>query len=165
MSGTITNQAGEYRFMLSGLGRYSVFANDARAGYSMFGTGHASGVVELTPEHPEAELRVELPPKAGFLVVHLTDRTTGTVISLVRAKVMLAERADSPLFEETLNTAACEAWNPECAFLIPPDKQLLVHVSSEGFQEWDESVGKGKVLLLPSGARLTWDIKLDPLRP
>jgi hypothetical protein len=47
--------------------------------------------------------------------------------------------------------------------LIPPDKNLLLHVTSDGYREWDESAGKGKPLHLDSGARITLDIQLDPL--
>ena len=47
--------------------------------------------------------------------------------------------------------------------LIPPDKNLLLHVTSDGYREWDESAGRGKSLRLASGVRITLDIQLDPL--
>jgi hypothetical protein len=47
--------------------------------------------------------------------------------------------------------------------LIPPEKNLLLHVTSDGYREWDESAGRGKPLHLASGARITLDIQLDPV--
>ena len=46
--------------------------------------------------------------------------------------------------------------------LVPPDKNLLLHVSSDRFREWDESAGMGKPMFLPSGNRLTLDVQLEP---
>jgi hypothetical protein len=72
MSGTYTNQAGEYRFGPMTLGSYFVFADDREAGYSQFSTpladsyGHRLSV-ELTQDHPETQLRIDLPPKAADL--------------------------------------------------------------------------------------------------
>src|SRR5580700_1671898 len=60
---TRTNDAGEYRFEnVPWWGRYMVYADDENEGYSSFSTGPAGDgsppEVELTPEHPEAEMRV-----------------------------------------------------------------------------------------------------------
>lgn len=111
-------------------------------------------MVELTPEHWEAEHKVQLPPKAGFLEIHLTGRRTGASIFGMRVAVMAMENPESPLF-----TMSCESGH---VILVPPDKNLLLHVSSDGFREWDESIGSGKPLYLPSGTRLILDIELDP---
>src|ERR1700692_2228959 len=69
---TRTNDVGEYRFEnVPWWGRYTVYGEDENEGYSSFSTGPAGDStppeVELTPEHPEAELRVLLPPRAGFI--------------------------------------------------------------------------------------------------
>ena len=47
--------------------------------------------------------------------------------------------------------------------LVPPDRNLLLHVKSDGFREWDESLGTGKPLNVPSGSRLKLDVQLEPL--
>jgi hypothetical protein len=47
--------------------------------------------------------------------------------------------------------------------LVQPDKNLLLHVTSDGFREWEESAGRGKLLRLSSGTQLTLDIQLEPL--
>jgi hypothetical protein len=46
--------------------------------------------------------------------------------------------------------------------LVPPDRNLLLHVKSDGFREWDESIGTGKPVNVPSGNRVTLDVQLDP---
>jgi len=155
---TRTNDAGEFSFeSIAWWGRYTVYADDEDAGYSSFSTGPSGGlspVVELTPEHPEAELQVLLPSKAGFIQVHLTNRETGAGISAMRVALMLQENPASPVF-----TMSCYSNH---VILVPPDKNLLLHVTSDGFREWNESTGKGKVVHLASGARLKMDVQLEP---
>ena len=82
---TRTNNAGEYRFnKLPRWGRYIVYADDEKVGYSRTSTGPIGDThpteIEITPEHPEAEFNLYLPPKAGFIRIHLTNRTTGSTI-------------------------------------------------------------------------------------
>ena len=100
---TTTNERGEYRFVnLPWWGRYTVCAEDEDAGYSTFSTGcigqSQPPEVELTPEHPEAELRVHLPPKAGFLRVNLSNRKTGSVIPAMRVVVTTSGNPPSLIF-------------------------------------------------------------------
>src|SRR5436309_9126314 len=154
---TKTNDAGEYRFEnLPWWGRYTVFADDEEAGYSNLHRETVSGPseAEITPEHPEAGLNLSLPPKSGFLRIELTNRETAAGISTMRITVMAAENPGSPLF--TLN---CHS---NRFILLPPDKNLLLHVTSDGFREWDESFGEGKLLLLPSGTKRTIVVQLEP---
>ena len=68
--------------------------------------------------------------------------------------VMLMGHPESSLF-----TMSCASNH---VVLVPADKNLLLHVTSFGFREWDESVGKGKPLHLPSGTRLTLAVQLEP---
>lgn len=156
---TRTNDAGEYRFEnVPWWGRYTVYGDDENEGYSSFSTGPAGDTappeVELTPEHPEAELRVLLPPRAGFIQIHLTNQRTDAGISGMRVALMLPESPASPFF--TMSYASNHV------ILIPPDKDLLLHISSDGFREWNESIGKGKPVHLASGARLKIDVQLEP---
>lgn len=161
MSETTTNQAGEYRFQHLPLGKtYSVFADNTKAGYQRFGPA-AAGIAELTVDRPDAELRLDLPPKVGILVIQLTDRTTGAIIPRVLVKVKVSDAPDSRWSELWADSSNC-LFSPDCAVPVTPDKPLLVHVSATGFHEWDESVEKGKPLLIHSGGRVTWDIQLKP---
>jgi hypothetical protein len=162
MTQTVTNKDGEYRFQHLPLGqKYSVFADNTKAGYPRFGPAPA-GAVELTASHPDAELRVDLPPKVGVLVIHLSNKTTGAIIPRGLVKVKVLDAPDSRWSEVWADSSNC-LFFPDCAISVPPDKQLLVHVSSAGFREWDKSAGKGKPFLVHSGARLNWDIQLEPL--
>jgi hypothetical protein len=161
---TMTNQAGEYRFRHLPLGqKYSVFSKKAKMEYPRFSPPPAA-LIELTGDRPDAELRVDLPPKVGTLTIHLTDQTTGAVIPRTLVKVKVADDPDSRWSEVWADSSNC-LFYPDCTIPVPPDKQLLVHVSSTGFHEWDESSGNGKPLLVHSGARLTWNIQLEPIEP
>lgn len=158
---TKTNDAGAFRFEHLPLGRYTVFAEDQEAGYSSFSTPPASPgplqQVELTPDHPAAEFDLHLPPKAGFLQIHLTNRSTGLPVSGVEVTVLSAGNPPRFLFSGE--------WPSSQPILVPPDKDLLLHVTSSGFLEWDESMGAGKPVRIASGNRLTLDVQLEPSNP
>ena len=156
---TKTDDAGEYRFEnLPWWGRYTVYADDEDAGYSSFSTGPAGDSnppeVEVTTAYPEGELRVVLPPKAGFIHIRLTNRRTGAEISAMRVALMAEEKPVSPVL-----TMSCYSTK---VILIPPEKNFLLHITSDGFREWYESTGKGKLVRLPSGTHLKIDAQLEP---
>jgi hypothetical protein len=156
---TRTNDVGEYRFEnVPWWGRYTVYADDEDAGYSSFSTGPAGETnppeVEIIPERPEAQFTVVIPPKAGFIHIHLTNQKTGAGISGMRVAVMPEERPASPIF-----SMSCYSNH---AILVPADKSLLLHIASDGYREWSESTGKGKLIHLASGAHLKIDAHLEP---
>ena len=156
---TTTNERGEYRFVnLPWWGRYTVCVEDEQAGYSTFSTGcigqSQPPEVELTPEHPEAELRIHLPPKAGFLRVNLSNRKTGATIPAMGVVVTTSGSPPSLIF-----SMSCYSTK---VVLLPPDKDVLLHVTSDGYREWTESVGRGKPLRLPSGTQVTLNVQLEP---
>ena len=158
---TKTNEAGEYRFEnLPWWGRYTVYAEDEEAGYSMFSNGPAGHIrpqeVEITPEHQEAEFRLYLPPQAGFLKVKLTNQTTGDAIAGMLVELRRTDKQKSLVF-----SMGCYSTR---VVLIPPDEDLLLHVSADGFREWQESVGEGKSIHLASGSQLQLDVQLVPLK-
>jgi hypothetical protein len=153
-----TNEAGIYRFEHLPWGRYTVYAEDKEAGYSIFSTG-AGGAdrppeVELTAGHPEAEFNVHLPAPAAFLLFHLTNRRTGAPISGVEVTVISEAK-----------TIFSGGFSSTQAVLVPADKDLLLHVTSWGFLEWEESVGAGKPIHIAPGNRFTLDVQLEPSNP
>ena len=153
-----TNDSGEYRFENLQWGKYHILAEDDDAGYSIFSTGEGHNEppeVRLSPEQPVAEMKVCLPPKAGFIYVHLTNRRTGDAVPTMNIVVDAEESPDHNLF--SMNSYSNHV------VLIPPERNLLLHVTSDGYREWDESAGKGKPIHLASGAQMTLEIKLDPL--
>ena len=156
---TKTNEKGEYRFAgLPWWGRYTVYADEEGAGYSAYSTGISGQTqpddVDIAPAHPEGELTVHLPPKAGFLWINLTNRRTGAAVPSMRVIVM---RPTSPPV-----LAFSRSGSSTDGILLPPDKELLLHIISDGFQEWHESVGNGRAVRLASGERLTLNVQLDP---
>jgi hypothetical protein len=157
---TKTDDTGAFRFEHLSLGRYTVFAVDEEEGYSLFTTG-VGGVhppeVELTTDHSEAEFDLRLPPKAGFLFFHLTNQSSGASISGVEVTVMLAGNSPKVIFTGSFSSSQ--------AVLVPSDQNLLLHVKSWGFREWDKSVGNGKPLRIAPGDRLTLDVQLEPGSP
>jgi hypothetical protein len=74
--------------------------------------------------------------------------------------VMPMEKPDARLFTDPrVFTMSCYS---DHVILISPSENLLLHVKSDGFREWDESVGKGKPVNVPSGSLLTLNVQLDP---
>lgn len=159
---TKTDQNGKYQFEnLVWLGQYVVFAEDLEAGYSDFANGPASAgpfpQATLSPEHPEAELNLRLPPRAGFLEVHLTNRKTGASISGLQVNVTMSDDPSRTIFSISTDSA-----NP---ILLPPQKDLLIHIWSFGFNEWMESVGRGKPVRIAPGVHRQMDVRLDRQEP
>src|SRR5438270_913727 len=137
---TKTDEQGHYSFENLPFGRYAVFGDDENAGYSATSRpphlDDQVNDVEISLQHPAAELTVNLPPKAGFVRIHLINRVTGTNIKNVEVEVMSSDKPESLVFNES-----CAA---DHVILVPPDKHLLLHVNSPGFREWSESIGVGR---------------------
>jgi hypothetical protein len=164
---TKTDIPGKYRFEnLSSRGAYTVHADDEKAGYSEYATGLVreiptgpgvyGGIAQiiLSPQQSKAEFNFRLPPKAGFLHIHLTNHRTGAPIAILDIKVTSQDEPDRFNFSE-----GCLS---DRAILLPPEKDLRVHISSAGFLEWDESVGAGKLIRMASGSSLDLDAQLEP---
>jgi hypothetical protein len=162
---TQTNDRGEYRFEnLRWWGKYTVFADDEKAGYSSYSTGPVGNnrpqEVEITPASPKAEFNLSLPPKAGFIQIRLINRGTGGTVKEMTIAIAPLEKPDARLFTDPrVFTMHCSS---DHVILVPPDENLLLHVKSDGFREWDESVGRGKPINLSSGGVLKLNVQLDP---
>jgi len=154
---TTTNDRGEYRFDLPWWGKYTVYAEDEDAGYSSYSTGQSGQsqppTVQITAGQPEAEMTVILPPRAAFLRVNLANQITGKPIPAMRISVL------SPSDPSLGFDMSCYSTK---TVLLAPDKDLVIHISSDGFREWNESIGGGKLLRLGSGEHLELKVVLDP---
>lgn len=152
-----TDDLGHYRFDLPWWGKYTVYADDENAGYSSYSTGQYGQsqppTLEITDGHPEGEMTVILPPRAAFFRVNLTNRITGRPISAMRISVL------SPSDPSLAFDMSCYSTK---TVLMAPDKALSIHITSDGFREWNESVGRGKMLHLGSGEHLELNVALDP---
>jgi hypothetical protein len=155
---TRTDEKGNYRMGVPWWGRYTVYAEDRDAGYSLFTNGLANPgnprEVTISPDHPQAEFNFQLPPKAGFLHLHLTNKKTGASISGAGVNLLLDGRPPKPVYSE-----GAAADKP---FLVPSDTDVLIHVTSWGYKEWDQSAGRGKAIRLAPGAELTLHVALEP---
>jgi 5-hydroxyisourate hydrolase-like protein (transthyretin family) len=153
-----TDENGNYRIAAPWWGRYTVYAEDPDAGYSQLATYRVgpNGPAEVTisRDHPQAEFNFQLPPKAGFLHFHLTDQTTGRPIHGIEVTVLLKEQPPRPVY-----SSGTSADKP---FLVPSDRDILIHVTSWGYKEWNQSAGAGKAIRLSPGAELTLDVSLEP---
>ena len=163
---TETDQRGEYRFEHACPCRYTVLAEDEKAGYpyaspylNMFLYGRRIAEVKITAKKPEAELCVNLPPKPGHLQLRLINSQTKARIVKACVKLRISKRR----WIETRcdDSIPCDA-KPH--FLIPPDQDVLLHVTSDGFREWHESAGRGKLIHVASGNVVTLDVELDPIQ-
>jgi hypothetical protein len=79
----LSGKEGTYHFDHVCPGRYALVVKDEKAGYphaSPAGNAFLYGVpiqeVTLTAKNPQAELPVYLPPKPGFMQVHVTNQET-----------------------------------------------------------------------------------------
>ena len=153
-----TDENGNYRLGVPWWGRYTVYANDLNAGYSSFTTPPADpdhlAEVTVSTDHPQAEFDFQLPRKAGFLHFHLTNAKTGAPISRIEVTVALKGPPARLVYSD--GTSA------DKSFLVPSNKDVLLHVTSWGYKEWDKSVGGGKAIRLAPGAELTLNVKLNP---
>lgn len=155
----ITDQDGKFRFeRLLGWGKYTVYADDPAAGYSDESQDpdyRASPIaVTLSAEHPQTQFNFRLPPRAGFLYFHLTNQKTGGAIDEVEVEVLLAGNPRKLVF-----SVGQGAGKP---VLVPPKRDLLIHVKSRGYEEWYVSAGTGKSIHPDPGERMDFDIALEP---
>lgn len=154
-----TDENGYYRMGVPWWGRYRVYAEDRDAGYSSFTTGlldpNHPPEITVSPELPQAEFNFQLPPKAGFLHFHLTDQRTGARISGIEVSVLLKEQPPRPVYSDGTST--------DKPFLVPSNKDVLIHVTSWGYKEWDQCAADGMPIRLKPGAELTLDVALEPV--
>lgn len=170
MSGNLpsveTDREGNYRFEHVCPGRYTVVVDDSKAGYphaspmlNEFLYGSPIAEVTLKAKSSEADLPVYLPPKPGLVQLHVTNQETKAEIWKfgVSLKVPGQQHASelSFGFDEAVKDHQIE---------VPPDKDVVYHVTADGFQEWSESTGQGKVIRVTSGTKITLDAQLEPLK-
>ena len=153
-----TDENGNYKLGAPWWGRYRVYAQDLQEGYAPFATPPSNPLhpaeVAISPDHPEAKFDFQLPPKGGILRFRVKDAKTGVPIHEIEVKVLLAEQPEEPVY-----SSDGPADNP---YLVPSNKDILMHVTLRGYREWRESIGKGKALRLAPGTERTFDIALEP---
>jgi len=161
----MTDQAGDYRFEHVCRGRYTVIVEDKKAGYpyasplmNEFLYGVRAAVVKVTAKHPQVELRVNMPPKPGLMQIHVSDGEKKTAVLQFTVKLSVPRQRRTHFLAIEFKQ---DVRNDEIQ--VPPDKNVICHVTAEGFREWRESAGTGKTMLVPSGTHVALEVSLDPL--
>lgn len=161
-----TDQRGEYRFVQVCSGTFSVFVKDNQAGYPQsspylyqFLYGRRAPEVKITDTILDAPLAVNLPPKPVQLQLHLSNSRTKEKIVGADIEEKVSRKRRVKVHSEGSILA-----DTEPAFLLAPDKDVFLHITSKGFHEWKESVGRGKLIHAPPGKLLTIEVELDPIQ-
>jgi hypothetical protein len=161
-----TGREGNYRFEHVCPGRYTVVVDDEKAGYphaspmvNAFLYGSPIAEVTLTVKNPQADLPVYLPPKPGLMQVHITNQETKAEIWKFSVTLKVPGQQDASelsfSFDEAVKDHQIE---------VPPDKDVIYHVTADGFHEWSESTGQGKLIRVTSGAKAPLEAELEPLK-
>ena len=161
-----TDETGAFRVEHVCPGRYAVVVEDKKAGYphsspEMFAFlyGHRAPEGKLTPKRSTLDLLLYFPPKPGLMTVSVRNSEAGgnPLKFSVKITVPHQRRVREVSYEFKADVANRE-------IPIPPDKDVILHVTAEGFQEWRESAGHGKVARVPSGTQVAVEVPLVPLK-
>lgn len=159
---TVTDSAGKFAFEHVLFGPYVLYADDWGHGYSSFSTGpNSSGSswkaprVEVNATNPQTEVNWQLPPSAGLLFVDLRDARTGAVIPEMQLTITEADAQRTFLGRLESDSSR--------SLLFPSDHDLLVHVSANGYREWQQSSGIGKAIRAAPGERMHIEVRLEPI--
>jgi hypothetical protein len=163
---TKTDSLGQYRFSDVDCGSWGVFIEDKEAGYlqssrlmNWYLYGHWSPQAKITEKHLDAPFDVFAPPKPGILIVHLRNSVTKAKIPRIELELKVTrKRTERPACEDSASSKCGDD-----SFLVPPNQNVNLHITSTGFHEWKESVGRGKLIHLSAGQVMTIDAELDPL--
>jgi hypothetical protein len=121
--------------------------------------GGWSPQARITENHLEAQSNVLAPPKPGILVVHLTNSVTKAKIPGIEVELRVTrKRTVQPSCEDSASSTCGDD-----SFLVPPGQDVKLHVTSKGFHEWEETLGRGKIIHLAAGQVMTIDVELVPL--
>lgn len=161
------DQRGEYHFKEVCDGKWSVFVEDKEAGYphasrftNWFLYGMWNPQVEITDKKSQAQLNVNVPPKPGQLLVRPSDKRTKSKIVNFDVQLNATRKRWMRISCGDRDTSSCDNYY----FLVPPDQNVKLHITSKGFHEWRESPGGGNTIRVPAGDVLTIDAELDPIQ-
>lgn len=163
---TKTDQQGEYRFGNVCSGRWGVFVEDKEAGYPRSGRymnwflyGNWSPEIEITDKNLDAEMTVNVPPKPGQLRVRLTNSKSKARIGSGKIELKVTRKRNIRLsWDDSDSNSPC--LDP---ILVPPDQDVVLHVTSKGFHQWRGTGGHKKAIHVSAGEVLTVDVELDPI--
>lgn len=152
--GSQTDESGQYCIRQLQVGEYILSADDRPKGYpplwdSFFSWRTPDSVVLLTSQSPRVRLDWKIPFKAGFLRLDVPGSRTGSESSPITFRLVVRSR---PQLGMTSLTISGQMEERVITFLLPPDEDVLLTVSSPGHQSWPEDGSDGMLLRLGSGA-------------
>jgi hypothetical protein len=160
-----TDLVGDYRFENVCPGSYIVLPADKNMGYPNFSPylfeflyGHRVTEAKLTSKNALAMLPIQLPQKPGIMHIRITDVATSAEILEFTIQLKVPGQHLTPEMKYIFRP---ETKDREID--LPPDTDVILHVTAEGFHEWSESIGGRKVVRVPSGTEVTLDAQLQPL--
>lgn len=149
------------RYCITGIraGEYAMSASDPEKGYpemsSMFYSVHLPGPrVRVGPEGLNARLDWQIPYKAGFLRVILTDLSNGKLISAMFTELYVGS-SDSLRYRHGSEGS-------DQMLLIPPNENVYLKVSNPGYESWPEGEAQGRFVNLLPGQHETLAVSLRP---
>ncbi|MGA2979496.1 MAG: carboxypeptidase-like regulatory domain-containing protein [Terriglobales bacterium] len=160
-----TDELGHYRFQNVCPGRYTVIADDEKVAYTpsspelnAFLYGTPAMEIRLTAKHTYGNLPVHLPPRPGFIHLRVINQETKEEVLQFSVQLEVPGQKESPemsvLFNQQVHNHRVE---------IPPDKDVILHLTADGFHEWSESAGRGKLVRVASGIDTLVEVDLKPL--
>ena len=116
--------------------------------------------MEITDKNLDIQQNVNVPPKPGQLHVRLIISDTKSKVTKVEVQLHATRKRSVRFSCADSDSSLCES----DYFLVPPDQNVKLHITSRGFHEWRESAGRGKTIRVPAGEVLTVEVKLDSTR-
>lgn len=155
-----TDKQGQFVIDQLEWGPYRIYAMKESEGYpdayySVYSEG-PNVTAQLSPQSPNASVRVVIGPKAAVVVGTISDAVTGTPVN---AGVRIWRWANTGDF---LSTSV----RPNYRMLIPPNTQVGFEVQAPGYRPWfypgAATLSSSGPLTMRSEEKLTLDIKLQP---
>jgi hypothetical protein len=165
---TRTDNAGRYKFEQVCSGMYTVYPTDKAAGYPdvnpnvesrLPGIEPVPGVV-LTDQHLDGQFDIDLPPKPAILIVHAVNEDTGFDITEETVRITVPKERKS----NWVGAIGSKTANPIFTIALPSDTDLLVRVVCDGYYEWQDGRGRGRIIHLEPGSEITLEVRLKPIK-
>jgi len=122
------------------VGKYLITAMKETDGYSngeapLFNRNRTHVVAEILPDRLNVHVSYKAGPKAAEIVVDVVDAVTG--VRIKNPAIVLRSPTDPKIW---MSTAA----DANSRILIPPDQDVLVEVSAEGYKPWHMETQPGE---------------------
>src|SRR5690348_7051858 len=154
-----TDEAGEYRFDHLCPGTYTVVPDDEFSPYQFeFLYARRLPEAKLTDKELGGEISVQLPPSPGKLDLQVGNRATNQRITTFTAEVRVPGQRHLPWIKYDFDDRTSE-----CEVAVPPDRNFVLHIRSDGFHTWTAKIAGQKLLRVTAGEKQTLGVQLIPI--